>query len=91
MLTLKDLRVAKVDKRPRLQPCNNELSAYLAALESFQEYQQPINPDIIKMMNDCMNDPVRLFFFFPLIFLICNLLDQLSKADFDQISSEQVC
>ena len=53
ILTLKDLRVAKLDKRLRLTPCAVELEAYLGALGGSR-----VNPAISRQLSDCMAQQV---------------------------------
>jgi hypothetical protein len=55
-LTLKDLRIAKVTKKTRVNPCTKELEAYINALADYGEERMPAQ--ITKALNDCTNRQV---------------------------------
>lgn len=54
-LTLKDLRVAKLDKRVRMTPCGAEMEQYLTSLSYARGDSDKINRFVSKNLSDCMN------------------------------------
>lgn len=58
-LTTKDIRLSKVAKHDRAQPCSEEFDSYLAALEAFGESKVP--PNVLRNLGDCMDATVCLF------------------------------
>lgn len=73
-LTTKDIRLSKVAKRDRTQPCSDEFDSYLAALEAFGEAKIP--PMVLRSLGDCMDATVCLFrIIVSLLFFCCRSLE----------------
>ena len=53
-ITLRDLRVAKLEKKARISPCSKELDAYLASLARFNDNDDKVPLIISKALANCM-------------------------------------
>jgi len=53
-ITLRDLRVAKLEKKQRVAPCRLELEAFLAAAARFGGDDTKVAPEIARALADCM-------------------------------------
>ena len=53
-ITLRDLRVAKLEKKARISPCSKELDAYLASLARFNDNDEKVPLMISKALANCM-------------------------------------
>eukprot|EP01031_Cornospumella_fuschlensis_P025735 gene25735-31081_t len=50
-ISLKELKIAKLHRRVRLNPCSAELEAYINALADFGESKMPLH--VAKALADC--------------------------------------
>jgi hypothetical protein len=53
-ITLRDLRVAKLEKKARISPCSKELDAYLSSLARFNDNDEKVPIMISKALANCM-------------------------------------
>jgi hypothetical protein len=55
-ITPRELRLAKIDRKPRIHVCSQEFEAFLSALENFGDGKVPFQ--ITKKLADCMDQKV---------------------------------
>ena len=53
-ISLRDLRIAKIERRTRVTPCGNELEAYLSALARVAGDDSNVPESLSKALKDCM-------------------------------------
>ena len=53
-LTLQDVRIGKIGRNRRMNPCNEEFDAYLTALQDLGEAGK-VPPIVTKTLADCMD------------------------------------
>lgn len=53
-ITLRDLRVAKLEKKQRIAPCRMELEAFLAATARYGGDDTKVPLSIARALSDCM-------------------------------------
>lgn len=56
-ITGRDLRIAKINKKVRVQPCAKEFSAFISAVEMYGDGKVPLA--ITKQLTDCMEVKVN--------------------------------
>lgn len=57
-ITLRDLRLAKLDKRVRINPCSSELESYINALAQYDGECDRIPQLIRRALTDCVEQKV---------------------------------
>jgi hypothetical protein len=57
-ISLRELRIAKLDKRMKAKPCLHELEAYLAALSNSDNKR--VSASLSKLLSDCAETPVSI-------------------------------
>ena len=67
-ISLRDLRIAKLQKRMRIQTCGPELDAYLAAVAAAGGNEDDIHPGVKMALSRCMESSVSV----SCILLICS-------------------
>ena len=75
-ITLRDLRVAKLNRRVRANPCTEELDTFLTAISIYGEGKVPIA--VSKRLADCMDQVVS--------YTHCNMSGFLIRLSFSCIS-----
>jgi len=53
-ITLRDLRIAKLEKRQRIAPCRFEFEAFMNALSRFNGDDSKVPAEISLALTDCM-------------------------------------
>jgi hypothetical protein len=61
-ISLKEMRIAKISKKNKINPCTAELEAYINALADFGEDRMPIH--VAKALVDCSDLQVRNLLYF---------------------------
>lgn len=56
-LTLQDIRVARIGRKNRYNPCASEMEAYFSALSDFGEKRMPLS--VAKALADCTEQKVN--------------------------------
>lgn len=57
-LSLKDLRIAKIQKNHRMAPCGKELEAFLSALAMNDGDDSNVSPGVVNALEACLGQPV---------------------------------
>mmetsp|Transcript_52504 Transcript_52504/g.91676 ORF Transcript_52504/g.91676 Transcript_52504/m.91676 type:complete len:86 (+) Transcript_52504:46-303(+) len=54
-LSLREMRIAKMDRKPRIKPCSGEFDMFLKA-QSYAGAEHDVPFDIAQALEDCMED-----------------------------------
>jgi hypothetical protein len=78
-LSLKDLRIAKIQKNHRIAPCGKELEAYLSSLAMSDGDDANVPPSVVNALEQCLGQPVSRS-----VVSLCNMscICRYSGADF---------
>ena len=68
-ISLRDLRIAKLQKRMRITACGPELDTFLAAVAAAGGNEDKVPSFVKKALSNCMEESVRMFPFYFLFLL----------------------